>query len=82
MVLDGKFFILSGILSEAPEQLAKSQNDGSQIFVSKELDYGTNGSFLYLKFAENHKIYRQMEAFCNRFKIQTKNVTINNGIAS
>lgn len=82
VVLDGKFFILSGILSEAPEQLAKSQNDGSQIFVSKELDYGTNGSFLYLKFAENHKIYRQMEAFCNRFKIQTKNVTINNGIAS
>ena len=82
VVLNDESFVLSGIVSEAPEQLAENQNDAGQIFVSKELDYGTNGSFLYLKFAENHKVYQQMEAFCRRFKIKTKNVTRNNGIAS
>lgn len=82
VVLDGESFVLSGIVSGAPEQLVENQNDARQIFVSKELDYGTNGSFLYLKFAENHKVYGQMEAFCRKFKIKTKNVTRNNGIAS
>lgn len=54
VVLDGEEFTLSGIVSDMPEI------DRMQVFVSEELDYGKNGSFLYLKFEESHGVYKQM----------------------
>lgn len=81
VVLDGELFTLSGILTEMPEKLPEQQGDFMQVFVNSTLDYGKNGTFLYLKFAEDGNVYKQVTAFANNFGIEAKNFTRNNGIA-
>lgn len=58
VVLDGDTFAVCGILSDMPEKLQEAQGNFNQVFVNASLDYGENGSFLYLKFDENHTLYQ------------------------
>lgn len=82
VALDGEIFTLSGILTEMPEKLPKQQGDFMQVFVNSTLDYGKNGTFLYLKFAEDGNVYKQVTAFANNFGIKVRNFTRNNGLSS
>lgn len=72
VVLDGETFTLCGIVSDMPE------GERMQVFVSKDLDYGMNGKFLYLKFDESRKSYRQMEAFTKVWEIDRKTMISRN----
>lgn len=80
VVLDGESFVLSGMISPQPEKIAEQQGDFMQAFVSPTLDYGQNGSFLYLKFDESKNVYKQMEAFCSRFGVEQERIASNKGI--
>lgn len=80
VVLDGKSFVLSGVISPQPEKIAEQQGDFMQAFVSPTLDYGQNGSFLYLKFDESKNVYKQMEAFCSQFGVEQERIASNKGI--
>ncbi len=81
IVLDKEVFTLCGIVEAMPEKLPEFMGDFNQVFVSSALDYGENGSFLYLKFKENHKVYKQLGAFCRKFGISYSDIKRNNGIA-
>ena len=76
--LDEQTYTLCGILTEMP---AKLQEDGMEIFVSPESDYGYEGKFLYLKFQENGNIYKQAAAFADAFAADKSTIARNNGIA-
>lgn len=82
VVLDGETFTLCGILTDMPEKLSEQQGDFMQVFVNSTLDYGMNGTFLYLKFSENGNVYRQAEALSKRFGIEGGRMYRNNGVAS
>ena len=71
--LDGETFTLCGIVSEQPSALTQRM----QVFVNPTLDYGTNGTFLYVKFEESKDIYRQMSAFADIFGISKKEIAAN-----
>lgn len=71
--LDGETFTLCGIVSEQPSALTQRM----QVFVNPTLDYGTNGTFLYVKFEESKDIYRQMSAFADTFGISKKEIAAN-----
>ncbi|WP_373217301.1 FtsX-like permease family protein [Ruminococcus sp. 5_1_39BFAA] len=79
--LDGKVFTLCGIMGDMPEKLPEFLGDFSQVFVNSSLDYGENGTFLYLKFEENRKVYKQLQSFCKNFGISYSDIKRNNGIA-
>ncbi len=81
IVLDGETFTLCGILAEMPPKLAGLLGDCHQVFVSRALDYGTNGSFLYLKFKESQDVYPQVKAFAQRFGLAEKEISTNRGIS-
>lgn len=81
IALDGEVFTLCGIMKDMPEKLSELQGDFSQVFVSDSLDYGKNGAFLYLKFAESRKVYKQVESFCKTFGISPADMKKNSGIA-
>ena len=82
VTLDGETFTLSGILTEMPEKLSELTGNFAQVFVNDTLDYGKNGTFLYLKFRENGKVYRQAMAFCDHFGISAASLSRNNGLGS
>ena len=71
VTLDGEAFVLSGIVSDMPEA------ETMQVFVSAELDYGTNGSFLYLKFTESSNVYNQMMKLANTLGIDKSRIARN-----
>lgn len=77
--LDGETFLLSGILTEMPEKLGEQQGGSVQVFVSEDLDYGMNGSFLYLKFDESRPVQEQIRAFTERYGFDVSTVARNNG---
>ena len=79
--LDGETFILCGILTEMPEKISELLGNYMQVFVAPNLDYGTNGSFLYVKFEENKPVYQQKQAFIKQYGIDNDTVTSNNGLA-
>lgn len=81
ITLDNETFILCGIVSEMPEKLPEFLGDVRQVFVNDTLDYGKNGKFFYIKFAEEHPVYKQLLAFGKRFGINFSDVARNNGIA-
>lgn len=81
VTLDGETFTLSGILTEMPKELPDLLKTDMQVFVNSTLDYGMNGTFLYLKFKENGHVYQQAEAFTDRFGISGGDLHRNNGIA-
>ena len=71
--LDGETFTLCGIVSEQPSALTQRM----QVFVNPTLDYGTNGTFLYVKFDESKDSYGQMSAFADTFGISEKEIAAN-----
>ena len=79
--LDGETFILCGILTEMPEKISELLGNYMQVFVAPNPDYGTNGSFLYVKFEENKPVYQQKQAFIKQYGIDNDTVTSNNGLA-
>lgn len=81
VVLGGETFTLCGILTGMPEKLSSLMGDFSQAFVNSTLDYGENGTFLYLKFKEDGHVYRQVQSFCSRFGISGGDLRRNNGIS-
>lgn len=80
VTLDGEIFKLCGILSGAPGRLAEFQGDAAQVFVHETLDYGTTGSFVYLRFDESRRPYEQMYQFCRTFGLALKDISRNNGL--
>ncbi len=81
VTLDGEKFILTGIVSEMPEKLGDLMGDYMQVFVSPELDYGMNGSFLYLRFDESSPVLVQIKAFASAYGVDGSTVARNNGMA-
>ena len=79
--LDGEIFVLSGILTEMPEKLGELLGGSMQVFVSPDLNYGMNGSFVYLKFEESSPTYDQIKAFTDQYGIDGSTVARNNGLA-
>ena len=79
--LDGENFTLTGIVSEMPENLGDLMGDHMQVFVSPDLDYGMNGSFLYLKFDESSPVFGQIKAFAEQYGVDGSTVARNNGMA-
>ena len=69
VTLDGETFTLSGIVAEMPEKLSEQMGDFMQVFVGPELDYGENGSFVYLHFDESRPVAEQIAAFCAKYEI-------------
>lgn len=82
VTLDGETFTVSGILTEMPPKLADLLGVSMQVFVSEKLDYGTNGSFLYLKFRESRPISDQIVAFTRQYGVDGSTVARNNGIST
>ncbi len=82
VVLDGETFTLSGIVAEMPEKLDEQMGDFMQVFVGPQLDYGKNGSFIYLKFDESRPIVEQLAAFTAKYGVDVSTMTRNNGLAS
>ncbi len=80
VTLDGEPFILCGIYTDMPAKLQQMLGNDKQVFVNRSLSYGKNGDFLYVKFDESGKVYRQMWNFCRRFEIELKDVKRNNGL--
>lgn len=80
--LDSETFTLCGILSEMPEKLPEEMGDFMQVFVSEDLDYGMNGSFLYVKFDESRPVYDQLRAFTETYGIDRSTVAGNTGLSS
>ena len=64
MKLDNEEFTLCGIISSMPDA------DSMQVLVDKDLDYGTNGDFLYIKFDESRKVYKQAVRMADTFGIE------------
>lgn len=81
ITLDGEHFVLTGIVAEMPERFSEQMGDFMQVFVSSELDYGQNGSFVYLKFDEGQPVIDQMMAFAETYGIDVSSVARNNGLA-
>lgn len=81
ITLDNETFTLCGILTEMPEGLPELLNTDMQVFVNSTLDYGRNGTFLYLKFKEDGNVYQQVEAFAKHFGISGEDLHRNNAIA-
>ena len=79
--LDGENFTLTGIVSEMTENLGDLMGDHMQVFVSTDLDYGMNGSFLYLKFDESSPVFGQIKAFAEQYGVDGSTVARNNGMA-
>lgn len=79
--LDDETFVLSGVLTEMPEKLGELLGGSIQVFVSPDLDYGMNGSFVYLKFQESAPTYDQIKAFTDYYGIDRSTVARNNGLA-
>lgn len=80
--LDGEVFTLCGIVDEMPEKLGEQMGDFMQVFVGPNLDYGTNGSFIYLKFDESKAVVDQIEAFSGKYHIDGSKIVRNNGLSS
>lgn len=80
--LDGEVFTLCGIVDEMPEKLSEQMGDFMQAFVGPDLDYGTNGSFIYLKFDESKAVVDQIAAFSGKYHIDGSKIVRNNGLSS
>lgn len=81
VTLDGETFTLSGIVAEMPEKLSEQMGDFMQVFVGPELDYGENGSFVYLHFDESRPVAEQIAAFCAQYEIDGSLVARNIGLS-
>lgn len=81
VLLGDETFTLCGILTGMPEGMPDLLKTEMQVFVNSTLDYGMNGTFLYLKFKENGHVYQQAKAFADRFGISGGDLHRNNGIA-
>lgn len=64
--LDGETFTLCGIYTDMPEL------NIMQVFINPELDYGKNGTYIYIKFEESKKPYQQLKAFIKALGIDEK----------
>ena len=82
VVLDGETFTLTGIVADMPEKLSDQMGDFMQVFVSSNLDYGMNGSFVYLKFDESRPVIDQIAAFSEKYGIDGSRIARNNGLAA
>lgn len=76
--LNEKDYILTGIIKNA----WASASDSMEIFVGK--DFAGRGSepFLYLKFEEGEKLYKQLDAFQKKYRISGDAVTMNDEVTN
>lgn len=74
--LDGETFRLCGILEDG----ADGEQSYMQVFVNRQVDYGTNGTFLYLKFRENRRVIEQISALARQFGIDMDHIYRNNDL--
>lgn len=83
ITLDGDAFVLSGIVEEMPEKLPELLGgDVRHVFVNSTLDYGKNGEFFTVKFRENRPVYKQIQTFSEKYRIDLSRVSRNNGTAA
>lgn len=71
--LNGKEYTLTGIIQRASE----SDSDEMNIFVSRQFVGRGSKQLLYLRFDEKEKLYKQLDAFLARYKINSDDVTAN-----
>lgn len=73
LILNGREFVLTGIVNSSWSQ----STDKMEIFVGE--DFIGNGSqlLMYIKFNEGEKLYKQLDAFQWRFKINSEYITAN-----
>lgn len=76
--LDGKDYTLTGIVKRA----WASASDEMQIFVSNKFVRCGSHQILYLKFDEGQKLYRQLDAFREKYKIISDDVMANDEVVS
>lgn len=74
--LDGEIFRLCGILEDG----MKGEQSYMQVFVGSQVDYGRNGTFMFLKFRENRPVIEQISALARRFGIDMDHVHRNNDL--
>ncbi|EGB92979.1 FtsX-like permease family protein [Clostridium sp. D5] len=70
--LDNEEFTLCGIISSMPDA------DSMQVLVDEDLNYGANGKFLYMKFDESRKVYKQAAKMADTFGIDKTGLKRNN----
>lgn len=80
VTLDGETFTVCGILTEMPEKINEIFGDYMQVFVCETLDYGMDGSFVYLKFDESRPVGRQAEAFAETYGADGSEFAVNDGL--
>ncbi|MCI8327262.1 MAG: ABC transporter permease [Lachnospiraceae bacterium] len=74
--LDGKEYILSGIVKS---EWASVSNE-MKLFVGKDFIGEGNQSLFYLKFDENKKLYRQLEALQKKYRISGDAIEANDEV--
>lgn len=75
--VDGKDYILSGIV-ESPWA---SDSDEMELFVGEAFTGRGTQPVLYLRFAEDRKLYRQLDAFCQHYQVFSDAVMVNDAVA-
>lgn len=81
VILDGETFTVCGILTEMPQKIREILGDYMQVFVCETLDYGMNGSFVYLKFDESREVYPQVKAFAETYGVDAGTFSRNNRLS-
>lgn len=74
--INGKDYILTGIIKSA---WASGTNE-MEIFVSENFAGRGSQPLLYVRFDEEEKLYKQLDAFLQNYKISSDAVTANDGV--
>lgn len=73
-------YTLCGIVSDPPEKFSQVMWKDPVVFTSCLPDGGNDDWIVFLKFDDNRSIYRQIDRFCRRFRIELSQVRRNNGV--
>ena len=76
LFLDGKEYTLTGIVKSA----WAAGSDEMAVFVGEEFEGRGSRPFLYLRFGESEKLYRQLDAFCRKYGISQDTVQANDEV--
>ncbi len=74
--INGNHYILTGIIKSA----WASSSDKMEIFVGENFAGQGSQFLLYLRFDEEKKLYKQLDAFRQKYKIPSDAVTANDGV--
>lgn len=76
--LEGKDYILTGIIKSA----WASESDEMEIFVGEDFAGQTSRELFYLRFDERKKLYKQLDAFLDKYQIPSEAVRANDEVTA